>query len=167
MRKIFFAIVMALMSVVASAHVYVYVIDTTGSLTNVRNAPGGKIVQTLSGGDGYVVELLGVKNGWWRIDSEVDIYGDNEGLLKLQGSATGYWIHGSLLSFGIAGDPTGCLRSKPSAKAKPVKIPDSTEMQFRPVAISGKWVKAVTTDGKASGWVHSDRICYNPLTTCP
>ena len=151
----------------AKSSIYVYIIDNDGPVTNIRNAPNGKVVATLPTSEAFVVELLAVKGEWFKIDKVVEQYGDEEKEITLTGSKTGYWIHRSLLGFTPAGDPTGCLRAKPSAKSKAVRMSASTEMSFRPVGIQGNWVKAVTTNGKYTGWIHSDRICYNPLTTCP
>ena len=167
MRKLFLFALMLTATFGLQAQIYVYILDASGTATNVRNAPNGKVVQTIEVKEGCVVNLLAEKNGWWKIDPEVELYGDNEGVLNLTGSKSGYWLHHSVLSFTIAGDPTGCMRVKPSRKAKAVKLSDSTELQFRPIGMKGKWVKAKTTDGKYTGWIHSDKICYNPLTTCP
>ena len=90
---------------------------------------------------------------------------DDEKEIELTGSKTGYWIHRSLLWFGIAGDRDGALHVAPSAKSKTVKV--TGEGYFHPVAIRGNWVKVISVDGKCSGWLHCDRICDNPLTTCP
>ena len=147
--------------------VNVYIIDNDGPVTNVRNAPNGKVVATLPTNEAFVVTLLSSQGEWFKIDKVVEQYGDEEKEITLSGSKTGYWIHRSLLSFTIAGDPTGCLRSKPSSKGKVVKIASSTELSFQPIALQGEWVKATTTDGKYTGWIHCDKICFNPLTTCP
>ena len=169
MKKILMILMAALLvPIMANAEgIYVYIIDNDGPVTNIRNAPRGKVVATLPTNEALVVELLSVKGEWFQIDDDVEQYGDNEKEIELKGSKTGYWIHRSLLSFTIAGDPDGCLRSKPSTRGKVVKIGNDSDRNFQPIAIQGKWVKAVTTDGKYTGWIHKDNICYNPLTTCP
>ena len=147
-----------------------YILDKSGTPTNVRNAPNGKVVQKLPDVDGgYVVELLEVKNNWWRIDPVIEIYGDEDRELKLQGSKTGYWIHNSVLQFNIAGDPENVLRETPSPKGKPLKLTPSylMEVGLCPLEIRGEWIKVVTTDKRHTGWMPIDRICSNPLTTCP
>lgn len=171
MNKILTVAVMAVVAMAASvqAQVCAYIIDGSGTATNIRAGAGGKVVATVpnNGDEGYVVTLKSVKDGWWRIEPEIDVYGDNERLIELSGSNTGYWVHHSVLELGIVGDPTNSLRSKPSRKSKVVKIPDSCELSFRPIELSGKWLKVKSVDGKVTGWLHSDRICFNPLTTCP
>ena len=147
-----------------------YILDKSGTPTNVRNAPNGKVVQKLPDVDGgYVVELLEVKNNWWRIDPVIEIYGDEDRELRLQGSKTGYWLHNSVIQFGVAGDPENVLRATPSPKGKPLKIGVTylEETGLRPLQIRGEWIKVETTDKRYTGWMPIDKICSNPLTTCP
>ena len=148
-------------------NVYAYIIDNSGTPTNVRNSTNGKVVAQLDPDENCVVELLSVKNNWWRIAPEVITEGDNPRDFSLKGSKTGYWIHYSLIYFGIAGDPTSCVRTSPSYKASVVSLEGCSELIFHPLAISGKWIKVVSDDKRVKGWMPTDRICFNPLTTCP
>ena len=174
MKRIFFATLMMVMAVSALAQIqaHAYIFDDSGSPTNVRNAPNGTVVRALPEVDGgYVVGLLKVKNNWWKIDPLIEIYGsdvDDDHTL-LEGSDTGYWVHYSVLGFGISGDPTNVIRKEPSMKAKPLNIKASYlfDTGLRPLEIKGNWIKVVTTDKKYTGWMPIDRICDNPLTTCP
>ena len=160
--------VLTVMAVYAQSEVNVYIADPSGTPTNVRSTPGGAVVATLSNDDGgIVVNLLEIRNNWWHIYPVVEFWGDDDHEITLTGSTTGYWVHRSVLGLGIAGDPTDALRAKPSWKARVVDIPSSTELSFRPVAMKGKWLKVISTDGRCTGWLHCDRICFNPLTTCP
>ena len=160
-----FAAVLLPLALNAQGFVNAYIIDNDGPVTNIRNAPKGKVVATLPTSEAFVVTLLSVKGEWWKIDDVVEQYGDDEKEIFLKGSKTGYWIHRSLLQFTIAGEPEGALHAAPSANAKAVKI--SSEASFHPIAVKGNWVKVVSTDGKCTGWIHCDKICSNPLTTCP
>lgn len=170
MRKIFLYLLAAMLLpayVNAQNFVEAYIIDNDGAVTNIRNAPKGKIVSKLSTDDDLVVTLLEAKGEWWKIDNEVEKYGDDAKTITLKGSKTGYWIHRSLLGFTINGDPVGVIKVNPSTKAKSVKISNYPELMLTPIAIKGKWVKVVSTDKKYTGWMPIDRICSNPLTTCP
>ena len=63
MKKILLTTVMMVIALTVNAQTSVcaYILDASGTPTNVRNAPNGKVVQTLSDVDGgYVVELLEV-----------------------------------------------------------------------------------------------------------
>lgn len=173
MKKFFLTtLIMALsLSVYAQTGASAYIFDKSGTPTNVRNAPNGKVVQKLSDIDGgYVVSLLEVKNKWWRIDPNVEVCGDVEDdNIQLKGSKTGYWLHYSVLQFNIAGEYENVLRATPSAKGKPLKIGVTYLMEtgLRPLEIRGEWIKVVTTDNRYTGWMPIDKICSNPLTTCP
>ena len=169
MRKLIVTtlLLIAALAAFGQDEVYAYIIDASNTPTNVRNAPNGKVVERLSQDESYVVTLREVKNKWWRVDSEVLVEGDDAREIYLKGSKTGYWLHYSVLEFSVAGDPTDCLRTSPSHKAKAVKMSPSTELSFHPLAINGQWVKVVTSDGRSTGWMHRDKICSNPLTTCP
>ncbi|MBR5029723.1 MAG: hypothetical protein IKX63_01285 [Muribaculaceae bacterium] len=173
MKKIILAslLMVMTMTVFAQTQACAYILDESGSPTNVRIAPNGTIVKTLLDIDGgYVVQLLESKNNWWKIDPLIDIYGgDDEDHIRLKGSKTGYWIHNSVLAFGIAGEQNNVIREKPSAKAKPLKLSSSYlfEVALRPLEIKGSWIKVVTTDKKHTGWMPISKICDNPLTTCP
>lgn len=173
MKKIFLSTLMMViaLSVNAQTIASAYICDNSGTPTNVRNAPNGKVVQKLSDvNGGYVVTLLEVKNKWWKVDPIIDIYGDEDDeSLQLKGSKTGYWIHYSVLGFGIAGDQENVLRATPSPKGKPIKVTPSYlfDVVLRPLEIRGKWIKIITSDNRYTGWMPIDRICDNPLTTCP
>lgn len=167
MKKTFLLLMAALlMPILMSAQglIDVYIIDKDGPVTNIRNAPRGKVVATLPTDENYVVSLISVNGEWWKIDDSVLQCGDDEKEINLTGS-TSYWIHRSLLSFGIAGDRDSALHVAPSAKSKTIKI--SGQADFMPIAKKGQWLKGVSTDGKYTGWIHCDWICSNPLTTCP
>ena len=173
MKKFFLTILIMViaLSVHAQKSVGAYICDNSGSPTNVRNAPNGKVVKKLPDIDGgYVVSLLEVKNKWWKIDPVIDIYGDSEDeSVQLKGSKTGYWMHYSVLGFGIAGDHENVLRETPSPNGKPLKVEPSYlfEVVLHPLEIRGEWIKVITSDKLHTGWMPIDRICYNPLTTCP
>lgn len=169
MKKILIMTLFAVVSLAAYSQnsVTVCVVDRSDSPTNIRNAPNGKVVYQMTDSEFCTVDIVSVKNGWWKITPEVEMWGDDEKIIPLKGSTTGYWIHKSVLGFGIAGDQTTALRTAPSNKAKLVKIRPDGELGFTPLAVKGQWVKCISYDGKYTGWIHADRICSNPLTTCP
>ena len=173
MKKIILTTVIMViaLSVNAQTGAGAYICDNSGTPTNVRNAPNGKIVQKLPEvNGGYVVSLLEVKNKWWKVDPIVEIYGDEEDeYVELKGSKTGYWLHYSVLQFNIAGEHENVLRQTPSAKGKPLKLGTSylMEVGLHPLEIRGEWIKVITTDNRYTGLMPIDKICDNPLTTCP
>ena len=166
-KTVLLLMIALLMPLMASAQgmIDVYIIDNDGPETNIRNAPRGSVVAALPTNSNYVVSLISVKGEWWKIDDTVFQCGDEEKEINLTGSKNGYWIHRSRLWFGIAGDKDGAVHVSPSSKSKTIKI--TGEADFMPVAKNGKWLKGVSSDGKCTGWIRCDRICSNPLTTCP
>ena len=166
MKKILLIIALLLCTSTITAQdvIFAYIVDHDPT-TNVRNAPAGKVVATINNdGNGYVVSLLKEKNGWWQIDATIDAEGDDPHEIQLNGSKTGYWIHNSVIGFTAIGDGTAILYSGPSSKSR--KLCECVQL-MHPLELKGNWVKVKTDDGKHTGWIHRDKICYNPLTTCP
>ena len=176
MRKTILTTIMMVMtlSVFAQtqARAYIYDDDESG-ITNVLNGPKGTVVQSLPNDyeGGFVVALLEVKNDWWRIDPEVDIYTSDAELadnMLLEGSETGYWVHYSVLALSISGEKEDVLREEPSMQAKPLNFNESywNQNELRPLEIRGDWIKVITTDKLHTGWIPIDKICYNPIIRC-
>ena len=172
MKKIFLLLAIALvlpMAASAQKMVPAFVMDSKGPVTNIRTAPNAKakVAMTLPTDKGSYELLLGeVKNGWWKIED--NIYEAEENAeVKLHGSKTGYWIHNSIVGFGIAGEQDDALYAKPSKKARMIKVSPGDVLYFHPLEVRGNWVKVVSIDGRYTGWMLIDRICSNSLTTCP
>ena len=133
MKKLFFLFVVALLlPVVAVAQnaVPAYVVDSKGPVTNIRTAPraNARVAMTLPTDKGSYEVLLGkVKNGWWRIEESIYEAEENQEI-KLHGSKTGYWIHNSIVAFGVAGEQENFLRTKPSTRAPLVKVVHSDQI---------------------------------------
>ena len=162
---LFFAFALAVtFGVSAPDALYAYIADYGDTLTNIRNAPNGKVVRTVKSGSGYVVELIKPVNGWWKIDATIEQWGDEDVEEQLEGSSTGYWVHHSVIGFTGTGEGTSFIYSKPSRKSR--KICEYHEL-MHPVDVKGNWVKVKTHDGRYTGWIHRNNICFNPLTTCP
>jgi hypothetical protein len=143
----------------------VYIDDNNGPYTNIRNAPKGKVIDKIPTKE---IAMIGVEkptNGWWKIIGTTYDTGDKEGVLKP--SATGHWIHYSVLGMGTRnyGGQTLYLRKNPSATA-PVVYTFKDEILLRPIDIKGDWVKVQTSDGKYTGWIEEEWLCGNALTTC-
>ncbi len=169
MNKLLLAIVFALaiaFGTSAQGMFQAYIADYGDSTTNIRNAPNGKVVCTLVHDDGIVLTLIKAENGWWKIDSTIEYWGDDEREVQLEGSTTGYWVHNSVIGFtGAGGGETCKIYSKPSRKSRIVREYDG--QLLHPIGVNGNWVNVRAEDGEYTGWIHTDNICNNPLTTCP
>ena len=135
----------------------------TDSKANIRTAPNGKIVKTLSGEGEYTVEVYEMKDGWCRIAPTV--YENTVGNdIKLKGSANDqYWIHNSCL--GANGRAETKLRATPDMNGK-VLMKVTEDTLVRPLEIRGLWIKVRDVKSKKEGWVLDEELCSNPLTTC-
>ena len=168
-KKIFMTMALAAFVLFAKAQALgVFISDDTGSPTNVRNAPNGKVVGKLNPNSGIMMIVDSPKKGWWKIDD--GYYSDPDKDFEdeyLTGSTTGYWIHYSVLAVGTRnyGGQTLHLRKTPSAKAQSV-YSFKEEIILRPIEVKGDWVKVKTADGKHTGWIEDEWLCGNSVSNC-
>lgn len=161
-KTLFLFLSLLLQSAAWADNLGLYLVDSSD--TNVRNAPGGKVVCKLPLlEEGYILYVDRIEKGWCRIADDEVLPTLDDKVVKLEGSSTGYWIHNSLLFAKGMGDGGVTLYAEKSQRSKVVlKTTDWTE--FTPLEISGKWVKVRV--GKKSGWMPIDEVCNNPLTNC-
>ena len=143
----------------------VYVSDPTGTPTNVRVAPAGAVAGTLAVGGDYLVTLAECKKGWCRASTIETVEGEP---VKLQGASGARWLHSSVLAFSTRnyGGQKLTLREKPQEKAAPVHS-FTDERELRPLDMRAGWVQVQTLDKKHRGWLQTEWVCGNPVTTCP
>ena len=169
MKKLFLVALatIACLSAIAQKEIGAYISDDSGTPTNIRNAPGGQIVMSLPDTCSYMMTLSNPRNGWWRVE-DVEC-AENATDIPLVGSSKGeYWIHYSVVGFTTRnyGNQRLCLRAEPSKKSKAVHwLVGETNVHPIDATKSTDWVK-VEANGH-QGWIPSEMMCYNPLTTCP
>lgn len=166
LNKLLTTAVLLVCSLTSSAQTSVdlYRIDNTGGQTNIRNAPGGKIVDALPFDNEYNMLIDKIQNGWCHIVGGVVTPFDQSDR-QLKGSTTGYWIHSSVVGATGMGDGGVKLYATPSKKAKVVfRSTDWTVV--RPVEIKGDWIKVRVDGKKTTGWMRIDELCSNPVTNC-
>lgn len=151
----------------SAAALHVYVSDPTGTPTNVRAAPGGAVAGTLATGGDYFVTLAGCKKGWCRASAIESVDGEP---VALPGAGKGgaLWLHSSVLAFSTRnyGGQKLALRAKPDEASAPV-FSFTDERALRPLDVRAGWVLAETLDKKHRGWLQTEWVCGNPVTTCP
>lgn len=169
MKRTFLLLALALVCMIGNAQsLGVYISDSNGEFTNVRNAPKGKVVDKIPTSKTVVLTVTSPQNGWWQIDGgEVYFTADDDETVKLKGSSTGYWIHHSVIGLDTRnyGGQTLQLRKLPNAKSAAV-FSFKEEMHLMPLEVRGDWVKVKTADGKHTGWIEMEWLCDNPLTNC-
>jgi len=143
-----------------------WIIDKDPKGTNVRNQPGvnGKIIATLphksnADDDLITVYITGYSNGWLRIGLAETINGDS--VFDDIG-----WISAKMVVTGTKGSKNYMspvnLYSQPNTKRKIGTVPAEVNVQI--VGFSCGWVKI--SYQKKTGWIRTENICGNPVTTC-
>ena len=61
-----FVVMFSAFCVSAQKSLEVYIDDTTGTPTNIRSAPNGKIVGSLPDTCIYMLDIKNPQNGWWQ-----------------------------------------------------------------------------------------------------
>ena len=98
----------------------VYLADNDGPMTNLRDAPRGKVIKQLPNGV-YTLCLGENRNGWWKIVDFWDMEEESEdGNPVILDPEKEYWVHYSVVGTGTRnyGGERWCLRAKPSEKSK-------------------------------------------------
>lgn len=169
-KKLFSLSVMLLFALLCNAQsLGVFIFDSDGPYTNVRNKPSGKVVDKIPVNASAMLVVETPKNGWWRVVGDCyDAIGEGDfEEFELKGSTTGYWIHYSCLGVGTRnyGGQHLKLYSEPTTRSS-VVYTIKEETVVRPVEIKGEWVKVKTSDGKGFGWIQVEWLCGNSVTNC-
>lgn len=128
-----------------------FIRDTPGELTNIRNAPRGKVVAKVDALDPIQVTVLVQDGKWWRIkDATLSQYGEPSKI-----DAPEAWIHCSVLALGTDdsdGQPR-VLLAEPRSGAKRVGTIQEHNAVLRPLDVSkdGLWVKVQWQ--QLTGWI--------------
>ncbi|MCQ2251449.1 MAG: hypothetical protein MJZ66_10120 [Bacteroidales bacterium] len=186
MKKILTSTLLALCTFTAMAQVenepekgfVVSVYDTDGDFTNVRNGAGGAVIDKLKTRNTYNFVLgdgISDQNGWVKIPNGVvykyDDYGESEGEpishfeTKLKASATGHWVHNSVLQ--VYSKPTGVIMHVEPNKTSAVGYEISYQIKLHPIKAKGDWLYCKTWDGKHQGWIAKDEIASQYLMYYP
>ena len=151
--------------VMKAQSVEVYFSDNSGSPTNIRNAPKGKVVQRVPKDSDGMLTVEKAQNGWWKISG--NSYDEpDKGEIRLTG-AKNFYIHYSCIAVDTRnyGGQTLQLRSTPSSGGR-VVYSFKDEKSLRPVDARNGWVKVKTLDGKHEGWIEAEWLCGNSVTNC-
>ncbi|WP_136468074.1 hypothetical protein [Flagellimonas onchidii] len=136
----------------------VYLDDSSGSFSNIRATPCGKGVIILKIDDQtdiFQFSVIDYKNGWLKINSIWSFVHDYN-ITDLEG-----WVHSSIVGIGAIHDFD--LLDKPNGKKIARLKGESGDYKIEDVYC--EWVKIKTKKG--IGWVKSEKLCGNPVTTCP
>jgi len=135
----------------------VYTIDND-EFSNIRATPKGEIILKLSNNyssEGYILTVIDVEDGWLKINVI-------EGIEGVTVSNFEGWIHNSIVEAAVTHDLD--VFDKPNGKNKVGKLIGEHD-SFKIKDVYCEWIKIECKN--VSGWVKSDKICGNPVTTCP
>ncbi|MGE5355934.1 MAG: SH3 domain-containing protein [Deltaproteobacteria bacterium] len=133
--------------------------------TNIRKDPGGEILISLKKSGEYMVEIIGQKNAWFKIN-KIQVF-DTEAV-DIPGKTA--WMHFSVLAVRTRNyaDQSLNVYSLPNMKSKiTAVIKEETEVRFK--KINNDYVLIRFTDSKGKnveGWIKKDWLCGNPVTNC-
>ena len=148
---------------------YAYASSPDQTDVNVRATHGGTIVFKLDHNEpGYTVDLYEVWNGWFRISPQIETVDQGPIVLKSKQA----WIHGSQLGAGTRnyGGEKLTFRTRPDANS-PIVFTIEEEIGVSYVDMVKGWIKVKYTPKKSRksfvGWIETEWLCPNPVTTCP
>lgn len=117
----------------------------------------GKIIQVLdSTEDGFLISIISEENGWFRVLTIKDLDGNEQ---EIQNGFA--WIDHS--DIGIRANRVATVLDNPKTGKQVGRVPMDAELNL--IDIWQDWVK-IEFQG-LTGWVDSQYLCGNPVTTCP
>lgn len=133
--------------------------------TNIRKSPGGEVITELEKGSDYMVEIIGQKNGWFKI-SRVDVFDNNA--VDVPGQFG--WMHYSVLAVRTRNYANQKLNvySSPDKTSKTAGvIKEETEVRFMKIYKDYVFIHFTDSNGKkVEGWIKKEWLCGNPVTNC-
>ena len=134
----------------------ILVVDKDVHGTNIRDTPGGKIIDVMPYSAMRLVSISDSQKGWF----------------KVQADGHAGWMHNSVLGLCVsaAEDKDPDLNKKPDDMSPSlVRIPDDAPVQ--PLALQGHWLKVKYVDAKGKtyeGWLPEQvtRSSENGLKEC-
>lgn len=141
----------------------VYLDDPDDSGTNIRNSPGGKVVLQLVRADAdaeFFLTLSQAQDGWFKIKNPIGSMEEDVEIPNGEG-----WIHGSVVAVDTRnyGAQSLELLDKP-INGTVVGVINEAAYSLKLKDMCGRWVQ-VEYKGTI-GWLDSNWLCGNPLTTC-
>mgnify|MGYP000253527361 CR=1 FL=1 len=134
-----------------------FVIDSN-EFSSIRATPLGEIILTISNlhSDGFVVHVIDFEDGWFKIDAII-------GVSSFEVSSLNGWIHHSLV-YALNTYDLEVMES-PNQKKQVGIIKGEIGDPFNILDVQCEWIKIQYKS--LVGWVKSEEICGNPVTTCP
>lgn len=145
------------------SQVFVYLDDPDVSGTNIRKSPGGEVVLKLIKDDQnpeFSFHLTEARDNWFKIEDP--IFGMEDEFEIPNGIG---WVHGSVIGVdtrNYGGEELRLLDAPYDGAVVGVIKKESYGLKIKDLC--GDWVK-VEHNGM-TGWVGSEWLCGNPVTSC-
>ncbi|MFK7810020.1 MAG: hypothetical protein AB8F74_19600, partial [Saprospiraceae bacterium] len=137
------------------APIDVYLTDPDVNGTNVRQEPNGKIILKLKD-DYFTLTITEAREGWFKLKKIIGVEGNN---IEIPGGAA--WVHHSVI--GVSTRRKIKLLDKP----KDGRVVGTIDQEIG-VQVKDKYLDWVQVEYKGLiGWIASEWLCGNPVTTCP
>lgn len=145
------------------SHLLVFLSDSDLSGTNIRKHPGGEVIMKIVRSEEnpeYMFALTEAQNGWFKIKGTISGM-DNQ--IKIPNDEG--WIHSSVIGVETRnyGGQELKLLDQPEGE-KVVGLIKEQSYGLKIKDLCGEWVK-VEHKG-VTGWIESEWLCGNPVTTC-
>ncbi len=142
----------------------VYLSDNSGSPTNIREVPGGDVDLVLPVDDDYLFEVIGFKDGWFKIKSIWASGGDEFVMTDNEG-----WIHRSVVGVGTrnyGGQELSVYKEADPDSGISGFIQEETSLKI--LDVCDDWVKVEFNQAGEviEGWIEKEWVCGNPVTNC-
>lgn len=135
--------------------------------TNVRGSANGKIIEKLPPYEEYMIRIISQKDGWFEFENLTVFSEETENLDGLSG-----WIHHSVL----AASTRNCYPDEtivykyPEEKKEYEATVIEPERLIRFDQLYNEFVHITSVNENKdtiTGWIKTECVCGNPVTTCP
>ncbi|WP_430906628.1 hypothetical protein [Maribacter sp. 2-571] len=131
--------------------------EDNDDFSNIRADPQGTIILKLNNKHsyGYMLNVIDMKDGWMKINTVTGV--DGIDISNFEG-----WIHNSIVGATVTHDVR--VYDKPNSKNMVGEL-IGEQHTFKIKEAYCEWIKIECKS--LVGWVKSEQICGNPVTTCP
>lgn len=133
-----------------------YIDHSNVDIAHIRNKPNGEVLLNIDKQGEYSVTVTEVSNEWFKVVKLMEV---DAGVIKIPNGFG--WIHNSVIGASITKDITVFDNPNTNEAIDTVK----KETRVKIINICSNWVRIER--GSTIGWVQTEWLCGNPVTTCP